>query len=93
MRIKFEQALREIQKIDSNIKLVQHRVEQKLKPHIAASTLFLGETTGKVAKTQAALAIFDKKIDSAKQELNRLLQLLEASLAQKNKEHAITSLM
>lgn len=93
MRVKFEQALREIQKIDSNIKLVQQRIEQKLKPHIAASTLFLSETTGKVAKTQAAIAIFDKKIESAKQELNRLLQMLEASLAQKDKEHAITSLM
>jgi hypothetical protein len=33
------------------------------------------ETKAKVAKTQAALTIFNKKVDQAQEELNRLVEI------------------
>ena len=64
-----------------------------MKPQIEAASRFLKETAIKVTKTEAALTIFNKKVKQAELELEDLLDQLDVSLMQKNKEHAITSLM
>jgi len=93
MLAKLNRLTDEILAIDERIKIIQRSVERVLKPQLEAAKHFLTETEAKVAKTQTAFAIFNKKVEQAECELDRLVEIQNASQSQKDKEHAITNLM